>query len=118
MKEACSPGGTGWPLFDFSISESTPSASQTLLTTTPTSNLQSPTTNHQPPITKIQTACKTGTAESQTKSSEPHAWFTAYAPFDKPEIAISVLLEEAGQGSDIAGPIVRDILKEYFGREN
>jgi penicillin-binding protein 2 len=57
-------------------------------------------------------------SESQTKASEPHAWFTAYAPFDKPEIAISVLLEEAGQGSDIAGPIVRDIFKEYFGREN
>ncbi|MCR4277120.1 MAG: penicillin-binding transpeptidase domain-containing protein, partial [Candidatus Roizmanbacteria bacterium] len=87
MKQACSTGGTGWPLFDFAVGKN-----------------------------KIQTACKTGTAESHAKSGMPHAWITAFAPFDKPEISVTVLIEEGGQGSDVAGPIARDILKAYFER--
>jgi penicillin-binding protein 2 len=82
MKEACSTGGTGWPLFDF----------------------------------KPQTACKTGTAETPNKSGQPHAWITVFAPYDNPEIALTVLIEEGGQGSDVAGPIAKEILKAYFGR--
>ena len=92
MKQACSPGGTGWPLFDFTASNS--------------AGLK----------TKIQTGCKTGTAESHGKSGIPHAWFTVFAPFDNPEIMLTVLVEEGGQGSDVAGPIARDILKAYFER--
>jgi len=87
MKQACSAGGTGWPLFDF------------------TANAK-----------KIQTACKTGTAESHAASGLPHAWITVFAPFDKPEIALTVLVEEGGQGSDIAGPIAKELLKTYFER--
>lgn len=90
MKEACAPGGTGWPLFNFSVNR-----------------------NQSEPIS---VSCKTGTAESYTKSSVPHAWFTTYAPSEKPEIVVTVLVEEAGQGSDIGGPIARDILKAYFER--
>ncbi len=58
--------------------------------------------------------CKTGTAESHTKSGTPHAWFTVFAPFDKPTITITVLVEEGGQGSDVAAPIAKDLLTEYF----
>ena len=87
MKEACSTGGTGWPLFDFTVGK-----------------------------TKIQTACKTGTAESHAKSGMPHAWITVFAPFDNPEIALTVFVEEGGQGSDVAGPIAKEILKTYFER--
>jgi penicillin-binding protein 2 len=87
MKQACSTGGTGWPLFDFAVGK-----------------------------TKIQTACKTGTAESHAKSGMPHAWISAFAPFDKPEISVTVLVEEGGQGSDVAGPIAKEILKAYFER--
>jgi penicillin-binding protein 2 len=71
------------------------------------------------PITKtqeIQTACKTGTAESQSKESLPHAWITVFAPFENPEIVLTVFLENAGQGSDVAGPIAKEILKSYFER--
>jgi len=65
---------------------------------------------------KPTVACKTGTAESHSVSSLPHAWFTVFAPFDDPQIILTVFLEEAGQGSDVAGPIARDILKTYFER--
>ena len=64
----------------------------------------------------VPIGCKTGTAESGGKSSTPHAWFTMYAPYDKPEIALTVLIEEGGQGSDVAGPIAKEIIKSYFER--
>lgn len=92
MKQACSPGGTGWPLFNFKVQRSKIKDEE------------------------IQIGCKTGTAESHAKSGMPHAWITAFAPFDNPEISVTVLIEEGGQGSDVAGPIARDILKTYFER--
>ncbi len=92
MKQACSTGGTGWPLFNFKVQRSKIKDEE------------------------IQTACKTGTAESHAKSGMPHAWITAFAPYKNPEIALTVLVEEGGQGSDVAGPIAKEILKAYFER--
>ena len=65
---------------------------------------------------KLPVACKTGTAESQNKETPPHAWFTVYAPADSPEIVLTVLVEQSGQGSDVAAPIAKEILKTYFER--
>ena len=61
---------------------------------------------------KIPVACKTGTAEFAP--FDPHAWFTVYAPYDNPEIALTVLVEKAGEGSSVAGPVAREILDWYF----
>jgi penicillin-binding protein 2 len=97
MKQACSTGGTGWPLFDFSIRTD-------------------PVKQQGQSLKKISVACKTGTAESHAASGMPHAWITVFAPFDNPEIALTVLVEEGGQGSDVAGPIAKEILKAYFER--
>ena len=63
---------------------------------------------------KTEIACKTGTAEVGDGSSDIHAWLTAFAPADDPQISITVLVERGGEGSDIAAPIVGDILKEWF----
>ncbi len=57
---------------------------------------------------------KTGTAQDGPATAEPHAWFSAYAPKNDPEIAITVIVENAGEGSAVAAPIVRDILEYYF----
>ncbi len=98
MKQACSTGGTGWPLFDFSIrTDPVKQQGQSLKK-------------------QVQVACKTGTAESHAASGMPHAWITAFAPYENPEIALTVLVEEGGQGSDVAGPIAKEILKAYFER--
>ena len=43
-----------------------------------------------------------------------HALFTAFAPFDKPEIAVSVLVEHGGGGSTAAAPIGRDLVLFYL----
>ncbi|MBI5076985.1 penicillin-binding protein 2 [Candidatus Falkowbacteria bacterium] len=61
----------------------------------------------------VAAAAKTGTAEwSEGKS--PHAWFTAFAPYNEPEIVITVLVEEGGEGSAIAQDIAFDFLNWYF----
>lgn len=44
-----------------------------------------------------------------------HAWFTAFAPVEKPEISVIVYLYNGGEGSTMAVPVVRDILAYYFG---
>ncbi|OGG23811.1 hypothetical protein A3A79_01225 [Candidatus Gottesmanbacteria bacterium RIFCSPLOWO2_01_FULL_43_11b] len=82
MKEACTSGGTGWPLFDFQIS----------------------------------VACKTGTAEFGDPNNRTHAWFTTFAPAEDPEISVTVLVEGAGEGSNVAAPIAKKILEAWFGR--
>lgn len=61
----------------------------------------------------VAVAAKTGTAEVGVAS--PHAWFVAFAPYEKPEIAITVMVEHGGEGSSIAAPITREILNWYFG---
>lgn len=57
-------------------------------------------------------ACKTGTAEIN-EDGKTHAWFTLFAPIDSktpPEIVMTVLVEEGGEGSKVAGPIAREVM--------
>ncbi len=63
---------------------------------------------------KVPVACKTGTAELGDGSKDTHAWLTAFAPADNPQISITVMVERGGEGSDVAAPLVGDILKEWF----
>lgn len=65
------------------------------------------------PLFGMNVACKTGTAEYGNEN-KTHAWLTAFAPADKPEIAVTVLVEGGGEGSDVAAPIVKKILEKYF----
>lgn len=61
----------------------------------------------------VAAAAKTGTAQwSSTKST--HAWFTSFAPYESPEIVVTVMIEEGGEGSAVAAPVAKAILREYF----
>jgi len=62
----------------------------------------------------VAAAGKTGTAQFGPANSQKHAWFEAFAPYDNPNIAIVVLLEGGGEGSDFAVPVARDTLQWYF----
>lgn len=59
----------------------------------------------------IKVGGKTGTAQVEGKAD--HSIFIVFAPFDDPEIAISVVLEHGSNGY-AAGTVVRDILDAYF----
>ncbi len=63
----------------------------------------------------IPVAGKTGTAQAPGAESLPHSWFAAYAPADQPEIAVVVMVENAGEGSTVAAPMVRQVVEAYYG---
>jgi len=63
----------------------------------------------------ILVAGKTGTAEAGRADAQPHSWFAAYVPADRPEIAIAAVLENAGEGSTVAAPLVRQVIEAYYG---
>ncbi|RJQ37796.1 penicillin-binding protein 2 [Candidatus Parcubacteria bacterium] len=58
-------------------------------------------------------AGKTGTAQTGAIGKN-HGWFIGYAPYESPEIAIAVLVEEGSGGSTDAVPIAKEILYHYF----
>ncbi len=60
----------------------------------------------------ISVGGKTGSAEAP--GNKVHAWFVGFAPFENPEIAIVVMVENGGHGNYTA-EVVRDIMEEYFG---
>jgi len=73
----------------------------------------------------ISAAGKTGTAEycdryAQAKNLcipgnwPTHAWTVAFAPYENPEIAVVAFVYNGGEGSSVAGPIVRRVLEAYF----
>jgi penicillin-binding protein 2 len=75
----------------------------------------------------IEMAGKTGTAEfceyipeeqdcrrDDNDNLPTHAWFTAYAPYENPEIAVVVFLYNGGEGSGAAAPVAQKILQAYF----
>lgn len=61
----------------------------------------------------IPIAGKTGTAENS--HGRDHGWFVAYGPFDNPNIAVAVIVENAGFGASSAVPIGYKILSAAFG---
>jgi penicillin-binding protein 2 len=61
----------------------------------------------------FSSAGKTGTA--QWRADKPnHAWYTGFAPYEDPEIAVTILLEEGVEGSSAAVPVAYDILKDWW----
>ncbi len=78
-------------------------------------------------VAGVDVAGKTGTAEfcewipeeqdcrRDREGNLPfHAWFTAFAPYDNPEIAIVVFVYDGGEGSTIAAPVAQEVLQAYF----
>lgn len=78
-------------------------------------------------IEGIRMAGKTGTAQycdniaqetgicGQGLTQPTHAWFSAFAPVENPEISIIVFLYNGGEGTVAAAPVAHDILLHYFG---
>ncbi|RJR32121.1 penicillin-binding protein 2 [Candidatus Parcubacteria bacterium] len=58
-------------------------------------------------------AGKTGTAQL-SKDKSPHAWFSGFLPYKNPEITVTVLIEEGGEGSVVAVPVAREIFNWWL----
>jgi peptidoglycan glycosyltransferase len=72
-------------------------------------------------IPGIKVAGKTGTAQSAPERP-PYAWFVSFAPADDPQVAVAVLVEDAGvardaiSGSGLAAPIAKSVMEAVINR--
>ncbi len=66
-----------------------------------------------------EAAGKTGSAEFSSNTDASHSWFVGYAHQEngKPDIAVAVLVEDSGIGSEYAVPIAQEIFEEYYREE-
>lgn len=67
-------------------------------------------------LPNIVVSGKTGTADHDdpSKQKAPHSWFIGFAPYDNPQIAIAVIVEDGGQGGGIAAGITRQLIETYL----
>jgi peptidoglycan glycosyltransferase len=72
-------------------------------------------------IPGVEVAGKTGTAQS-APSRPPYAWFVSFAPAQNPQVAVAVLVQDAGvardaiSGSGLAAPIAKAVMEAVMGR--
>jgi peptidoglycan glycosyltransferase len=72
-------------------------------------------------IPGMKVAGKTGTAQSAPERP-PYAWFVSFAPADDPQVAVAVLVEDAGverdaiSGSGLAAPIAKRVMQAVINR--
>jgi penicillin-binding protein 2 len=85
-------------------------------------------TGHRARLKNVVVSGKTGTAQvvgmKESKDIDPeekipysfrdHAWFIAFAPYENPDIAVSIIIEHGGHGGETAAPIARKIMENYF----
>lgn len=58
-------------------------------------------------------ALRTGPEKDIPKKFRDHAWFVAFAPVEKPRIAVAVLAEHMGHGGSAAAPLAKDVIENY-----
>jgi penicillin-binding protein 2 len=65
------------------------------------------------PLSKVPVATKTGTGEVYGKQTT--SWFASYAPANKPQYAVVMMVSQGGTGSGVSGPSVAELYKTLFG---
>jgi len=110
MRRSCEVGGVAYPFFNFTVKNKNLRADGLdYLEASGSARTASDSAN-----VRVVVGCKTGTSETPGEDTDPHAWITVFAPFYNPEVVVTVLAENAGQGSEVAGPVAKEILTEYF----
>ena len=62
----------------------------------------------------IKVAGKTGTSQVTNTFRKTNAWFTGFAPYNNPEIALAIVIEGAGEGSTAAVPVAKKVFQWYY----
>ena len=64
-------------------------------------------------IEGVEVCGKTGTADHQYegKDAPPHSWFIGFAPYNNPEVAVAVIVEDGGQGGKAAARIASEVMR-------
>ncbi len=63
----------------------------------------------------IKVAGKTGTAQVYSNlNKKTNAWFTGFAPYEDPQIALAIVIEGAGEGSTAAVPVAKEVFQWYY----
>ncbi len=81
-------------------------------------------TSYAARVPGLEVAGKTGTAQTGKNHKEgaegdennSHSWFASFAPYQKPEIAVVVLIEHGGFGAKVSTPTAMEIYQGYFGK--
>jgi penicillin-binding protein 2 len=107
MVGSCNPGGEAWPLYGFKVKNAKLKVDGKNILSVASASAD---------MRQITIACKTGSAEAGGPSAEPHAWITLFAPAYKPQIVVTILSENSGMGSNVAAPIAKQILENWFER--
>jgi len=114
MLEACQTGGTGFPFFDFIVkNENLAIDNLNFRSVSPGDLVATKSAQIDAQAVVVSVGCKTGTSET-FDGSPPHAWFTVFAPYHNPEITVTIIVEHGGEGSQVAAPIAKEILTDYF----
>ena len=79
-------------------------------------------TGHPVNLAFFEIAGKTGTAQvvsnrgkmKNVKRPKADSWFVGFGPFDNPKIVVAVLIENGGDGGDVAGPVAREVFRMYY----
>ena len=79
-------------------------------------------------LSSVEVCGKTGSAQVVSRerlrqspddpSLKPHAWFLAFAPADRPRVALAVIVEHGGSGGAAAAPVARAILARFFSKQS
>ena len=107
MIQSCTPEGVAFPLYDFKVKNPKLQIDGKNITKVASGSAD---------MRHVTVACKTGTAQHGGEETLPHAWITLFAPAFNPEVVVTVLVEEKGEGSAEAAPIARKVLEEWFSR--
>jgi len=59
-------------------------------------------------------ALRTGPEKDIPKKFRDHAWFVAFAPVERPKIAVAVLAEHMGHGGSAAAPLAKELIETYI----
>ncbi|HUD43999.1 MAG TPA: penicillin-binding transpeptidase domain-containing protein [Patescibacteria group bacterium] len=114
MIGVCATGGVAYPLFNFIVkNKALPVDGLDFTVPSASASAQAITADDR----QVTLACKTGTAQIGGLDTKPEAWITVIAPAYHPQIVLTVLVENGGEGSDVAAPIAKQILQYWFERK-